>query len=163
MTPPKGIDPRPKALRPIPPMNFRVEDLLDPDRMLNGPLVFYWGQDDRVPHRGKPIEWSEPGKMPLKFRLRRAKWWRIVVRLQPPAGEDLFDFGVRTCAALGQPAPPREPSDTEATAMWFPMLAPAKDAPGALACASVFLAQLTSLEASACQIEIERHESGGDQ
>lgn len=136
------------------PMTMNADDLLDRDKMLNGPMVVMWGQEDYIPVRDPQRFKLEPPKRRLIERLSRRKPWRIMVRLQPPEGEDLELFGRKIAASLGIEGKwdSRDPSDK---AVWLPASGWYPNAPAAIGAAGRVLNRLSDLPVAAVQVEVQ--------
>jgi hypothetical protein len=65
-------------------MTFDASVLFDHDLLVNGPLVVYWGQDCEEFSR-RELTFGDRPHLPLRARLRRARPWRVAVRLAPPS------------------------------------------------------------------------------
>jgi hypothetical protein len=136
-----------------PPMTFRVEDLADDERMQNGPMVVFWGQDAEVPFLGDTFDWPAK-RQPLRSRLLLRREFRIMIRLQPPEGVDLKQYGQDVARILGIPYG-GDPKDHH-KATWIPATVYVRNAPQALASAGRVLIRLGKFETSAVQVRVER-------
>jgi hypothetical protein len=143
----------PSAKSDVPPMVFDAAALLSDERMVNGPMVVWWNQDEEeTPNR--PHEWGDPPRVRLRDRLLGRRPFKVEIRLTPPPAEDLEEFGHRIAAKLGLPwkyGPPR-PEDR---AVWLPGEVLARTAPHALGSAGLALKQLDGVSVSAAQIRVE--------
>jgi hypothetical protein len=138
-------------------MTFQVGELMDPERILNGPMVVFWGQDEAVPtpaHIGGSLPISEPPKPSWRQRRKKMRPWKFMIRLQPPADEDLDEWGGRVSAALGVAWKPSRKDPTH-TAIWLPGSCLATDAPTVIGECGNVLERLQGFTIVAAQIEVE--------
>jgi hypothetical protein len=140
-------------LRKPPAMTFDAADLLDERRMREGPVVVFWNQNEWIePRRPMPLGGPLPKRSPIQ-RARRLKPWHIEMRLQPPPGEDLQEWGQRIAQCLGVPwGEPREGD----RAVWLPGSTWARNAGGAIGSAGVVFKQLADFQLAAAQIRVTR-------
>jgi len=137
-------------------MTFQVGDLMDPEKILRGPMVVYWGQEEAIPtppHIPTAIP-IEPPKPSWRHRRKKMKPWRFMIRLQPPGEENLDEWGGRVSAALGVPWKPQR-KDPSHSAIWVPGTCLATDAPTVIGHASSVLERLAGFTIVAAQIEAE--------
>lgn len=137
-----------------PPMTFRLEDLLDPDRMINGPFVVLWGQDEYIPP-SDPLTFGERPPVSLRARLRGMRAFKIEFRFAPPAGRDLREFGRAIAGLLDLPHEDDLPPKPEHRAIFVPGALVAADAPGALGAAGRVVTRMHGLEVAEVQIRVE--------
>lgn len=137
------------------PMNVRAEDLLDPERILRGPMVVYWGQEEEEYWRKtEPLSFGDTPKLGLRDRLRRRKLWRFTVRVAPTRdAESLTLFGERVAMRLGQVL--GSGADATDTAIWLPGWLFARTAPEAVGSAARVLMALEGIEISQAQVRVE--------
>lgn len=88
-----------------PAMTFDVGQLLDGDKLRNGPMTLFWNQDEFIPCNHK-IDYGEPPKRKLIHRLLRVRAFRFDVRIAPPkdmAPAELSEWGKAIAARLDVP------------------------------------------------------------
>lgn len=138
-------------------MNIRPETLLDRERIRNGPMVVFWGQEaEEYWTRPEPINFGEVPGRKLRHLLRRQAPWRFTIRLAPgPAEESLSIFGERVAMRFGQHL--RDTPDAgKHRAIWQSGVAFAATAPDAVGCVARMLPALEGISVSAVQIRVER-------
>jgi hypothetical protein len=142
-------------------MNFQVGEAFDfGEQLANGPMVFFWGQGEVTePRPGREIQWpNEPtSKLSWLERRRGFRHWKILLRLQPPAGESLDEWGSRAAAAAGvsfTARAERKPEEGD-TAVWFPAIGKGRNAAEAMAGAGALLSRLQCFEVAALQVQVE--------
>ena len=142
--------------RPV--MTFQVGEAIDfHDQLTNGPIVLFWGQTEFVPPPAH-IEamWpDEPPKLSWIERRRGYRPWRVLLRLQPPAEENLDEWGGRVAAAAGTPWNPRERTGDNCTAVFLPAIALGRDAGEALAKGATILHRLQGFDVVGLQVVVE--------
>lgn len=146
------MTPPPRATS-VPPMSFRIEDLMDADRMKNGPMVVFWNQEGYIPCN-KPLRYGERPKVPFAVRLRGWRPWRIEIRLAPPEGEDLQAFGHMLIERLDLPKMEGAPGDGD-RGIFLPGGVVTPDAGSAIASAASIFKHLGGVEVSAVQVKVE--------
>jgi len=143
-------------------MNFQVGEALDfHDQMENGPIVLFWGQSEFVP-TPPHIEsmWpDEPSPLSWLERRRGFRHWRVLLRLQPPADENLDEWGGRVAAAAGTPWSPRARSGENHTAVSLPAIASGRNAAEALGKGALVLQRLQGFDVVGLQVLVEAVES----
>ncbi len=134
-----------------PSMTFRVDDLIDADKLKHGPLVVYWGQDGYVaPNKDIAVDWRRPPRYRW-LRLLGCRPFRFNLRVAPPAGENLDDWGRSVADRLGVPwMGTPEAGDV---AVWLPGLVMAKSAGEAVGSIQKVFDRLDGFFVSAVQIE----------
>jgi hypothetical protein len=138
-------------------MTFQVGELMDPERILNGPMVVYWGQDEAIPtpaHIRESLPIPEPRKPSWRERRKKMRPWKFMIRLQPLPEEDLSEWGGRVSAALGTPWKPAR-QDPNHTAIWLPGSCLATDAPTVIGACGDVLEKLQGFTIVAAQVEAE--------
>lgn len=99
-----------------PAMTFSTDELLDRDRMKNGPMTVFWNQDDWV-RPSKPLDYGQKPKPKLWQRLLRLRLFKLDIRLMPPEDADLLTWGKEVAAQVGVPWQ-GEPEDGD-KAVWL--------------------------------------------
>lgn len=133
-------------------MTINPEDLMDREKMLRGPLVVFWNQDEEIlPNRPMP-EYAPP-KRKLRHRLLRVRPFKIELRLAPPPDEgDLGAWGARVAQTLGTTWGTPQEGDRAAYLVGFTF---ARDAPGAVASAGLVLKNLKGFQVGAVQVRAQ--------
>lgn len=137
----------------VPPMTFRVEDLMRPERFRDGPMVVFWNQAEFFPPETPP---SPPvRRRGLYARATRRRLWNVFIRLQPPEGDDLAEFGEAISQRVGMTIPPSDDPDHRAICLvangYY------KNAPEAIGAAGRLLGtEFTGVTVRAAQIVVER-------
>lgn len=149
-------------MKPV--MNFQVGEAFDfGEQLRNGPMVFFWGQSEVVaPRPGREVRWPSEPTFKLSWWERRCgvRHWKVLLRLQPPADEDLEEWGHRAAAAVGVSFEARADRSAEKgdTAVWFPAIGKGRNAAEAMAGAALVLQRLQFVEVVALQVQVEAWE-----
>jgi hypothetical protein len=131
-------------------------------RVHDGPLVMCWNQE-REEHPLTELDYGHPPPRRLLERLIKVRPWQWSIRLEPPPGEDLNEFG-RRVAGLAGTTYPEAGAPAEARAVWLTGGVYTRDGAQALKSVSRILDRLGGLEVSAVQIRVEPwtgHQSRG--
>lgn len=129
-----------------------------------GPVTVLWGQPEWVtPDKGlQPL--GPPPRLPLvRGRIMRwAGWrvWRLDIRVVPPEGEDLEEFGLRLIARIpgGVRFPPIEDGNR---AVWLTCGGWARDAGGALVQAAKVFDWMTGIDIGSAQLRVQLNDRPG--
>lgn len=137
---------------------LNAEDLLDPDRMRNGPFDVLWNQDEWIEPNRPMAPGDEWPRRKLIQRVLRFKRWHGAARLAPPPDADLEQWGVAIAIKLGIPwdGPPQEGDK----AIWLPMTIWARTAPQAIASAGRGIRRLDGFKLGAAAIRVWRDGCG---
>lgn len=141
-------------MTPGPPMTFWIRDVRNPERMKDGPVAFFWGQDHERRCRHALVYGPRPKVGPHHW-VRRVRPYAIDVRIAPPSGVDLADFGREIAARAGTTWTAGVP-DARDTAIWLPGWVIARHAGAAAAAACKVLTLLGDLKASELQVRAAR-------
>jgi hypothetical protein len=139
-------------------MTFHVAEAFDVgDQMENGPIILFWGQREFVPPPPHVAKMWPAEPRPIKWRDRRRGFrnWKVVLRLEPPEGEELDEWGSRVAAAVGVVFTPSDQRDDSHTAIFLPSGVQARNAAEALARVAPVLHALQGFEVVALQAQVE--------
>lgn len=143
-------------------MTFHVGEAIDfADPMENGPLVVFWGQTEYIPPAAD-VKQSWPDAPPALSRRERRKGYRpfkVLMRLQPPDGEDLTEWGGRISDAMGVSMDLSGPRNPDHKAIFAPGVGNYRNAAEALAGSAGLLRRLQGFEVSGLQVKVEGWDS----
>lgn len=134
-------------------MTFDPAELLDPDKMQNGPMTFFWGQDEYVePRVGIDVDRPVPGRRSFRQWLRRVRPWTLDVRLMPTPDTDLNAWGQTVAKTMGVRWTGEAAPDHRA--VWLPGLTWARNAGEALASSKYIFDALAGFELAEVQVRV---------
>lgn len=135
-----------------PPMTINPYDLLDDEKMRNGPMVVFWNQDEEIrPNREFP-DYDLP-RRPFHAWLFRLRRFKMELRLAPPPDEkELAEWGARVAKTLGVTWGDPLEGDRAAYVIGYTF---ARNAPAAIATAGYVLKKLDEFHVGAVQVRVE--------
>lgn len=137
---------------PHPPMTFSPESLLNERAVRDGPLVVWWGQEHEMPAPDPLMKLGRPPRRKLRQWILRQRPFAIELRLQPPEGTPLEEFGLRVCELLDLPQS-NEPRETH-KAVWVSGGVYAREARQALGSTAAVFNKLEGVMISAAQVRV---------
>jgi hypothetical protein len=139
----------------VPPMTFRIQDVMSPEAFTDGPFCVFWNAEGSSEYvePSKPIEHPPVPKVSRLKRMLGFKPWYVDIRVTPPPEQSLADFGRTIGSAMDLPV--RNEFAPEDKAIWMPGLGVYRNAGEALGGTARLIRGIEGILVSSVQVRVE--------